>query len=88
MEWRLAHRNLTEDEIRDLPFELKICFYLAPWNTAASGKITSVDKWSGVMGAGFCCEGEEIEDGCNRAKKKAWELINFLKKYGWNQWTK
>ena len=48
--WREAHRNLTDAEIRALSFELKICFYLAPWNISASEEIKSVNDWADVMG--------------------------------------
>jgi len=87
--WQETHRNLTDDEIRALPFDLKICFYLAPWNISATSKITSVDAWADVMALGFCDgETESSGTGADRARRKAWSLIAFLKTYaklGWVQ---
>jgi hypothetical protein len=86
--WKETHRNLTDDEIRDLPFELKICFYLAPWNISASGRILSVNDWVGAMGVAFCEEGEDAWEGETRARGQAWKLIVFLKTYARLGWTK
>lgn len=83
-EWKETHRRLNDAEIRALPFELKMCFYLAPWNISAASRIKDVNSWADVMGMGFCDNEDESGDkGYRRAKERAWNLINFLKKYGW-----
>jgi len=38
-----SYRNLTEEEIKLLPLELKVCFYLCGWNKSV--KIKSPEDW-------------------------------------------
>lgn len=37
------YRSLTEEETKRLSLELRVCYFLFPWNICA--KIDSVDKW-------------------------------------------
>jgi len=41
-------RELTDEEIKNLPLDLKICFMLCPWNTRA--EITSMETWALEVG--------------------------------------
>ena len=72
-------RNLTKDEILALPFDLKICFFLQGWN--AHPEIKTVDDWAKIFGINFCRENESCEAGTLRAREKATNIINFLRKY-------
>jgi len=37
------YRSLTKEEIKALPLDLRICYFLQPWNISAS--IHSVEEW-------------------------------------------
>ena len=41
-------RELTDEEVKNLLLELKVCYMLCPWNTRA--EITSMETWALEVG--------------------------------------
>lgn len=42
-EYGRKYRELTVEEVEALPFDMRLCFYVQPWNVSAEFK--SVDDW-------------------------------------------
>jgi hypothetical protein len=69
------YRELTKEEYNNLPLELKICFYLTPWNIHAN--INSVDDWARAFGDWYYAGYET--DAINKIKKEYQLLYEFIK---------
>lgn len=73
--------ELSEEEIKKLPLELKVCYMICPWNKGFNPK--NIEEWANYLGwYAFCREDDETdEDVCRRARKFAYEKLNFIRDY-------
>lgn len=74
------YRKLTEEEIKLLPFELKICYMITPWNISFNP--LSISEW--VENLGMWHYMEEYNDEKDALKNAIIDVTNkceFIAKY-------
>jgi hypothetical protein len=79
---RDVYKNLTSEEVRALPFELKVCYSIQGWNHGFFPR--SVEEWANGMGwlafKDFSGYSEEtISDWRQKAFNRAEYMINYIR---------
>ena len=76
----MNRRDLTEEEIKTFPLELKVCYMIIRWNNGF--KPNSTDEWAeGIGWLKFKNNEIDITTAIGLAKKEALDKIEFIKKF-------
>jgi hypothetical protein len=73
--------ELSEEEIKKLPLELKVCYMICPWNKSFNPK--NIEEWAYYLGwHAFYRKGDEtVADACKKAKIYAYKKLEFIRDF-------